>query len=358
MTDWYKICPYCGEEIRKIAKKCRFCWEFLENEDNMTIIKRKRYWLIDFITGTSLNRIWRVKFFARSIICSLITIICSAIIILIFNKFNWAESENLLQNIIWAIAILFIFCSSIWWNICLNNKRLHDIWWSWWSQLLLLIPVINVIFAICMRFVPWNKFSNEYGEPSESSTREIVFIDIFIWLLIIFLLRELLRPRMQWAQGRARDVSRETALSQIQSAIVTYQSDYGKWPWMDRAKNWIPVSEIQSELISAGMTSVPSDPLPSKIFWLWNPMTEWEYLYMVSKYKWKDDAWFILMAKTEVSWWSNWVICENGEWYIKKQTDLADIQLCNTVSEWSACSNSNWVCVYTSADQLRYIIIY
>jgi hypothetical protein len=42
---------------------------------------------------------------------------------------------------------------------------------------------------------------------------------------------------MQSAQGRARDVSRKTALSQLQTAIVTYQSDYGKWPGMDRAKN-------------------------------------------------------------------------------------------------------------------------
>lgn len=28
-----KICPYCGENVANNAKKCRFCWEFLEEKN-------------------------------------------------------------------------------------------------------------------------------------------------------------------------------------------------------------------------------------------------------------------------------------------------------------------------------------
>ena len=46
MKKWYKLCPFCWEEIREIAKKCRFCGEFLEEEKEVQYEHRCECWAI------------------------------------------------------------------------------------------------------------------------------------------------------------------------------------------------------------------------------------------------------------------------------------------------------------------------
>ena len=187
-------------------------------------------------------------------------------------------------------------------------------------------------------------------------------------VVIGWILAASLAPRMQSAQNRARDVARKNDLSQIQTAIITSQQDKWTWPGINSgATKWIPTSIIERDLMHAWMVQVPTDPNYSNVnYWLWenykDKSVKWDYLYLVTKRNWVNNGGFVLMAKTEVEWSSNRVVCKDKEWlkngYINNNTDLAKVKLCRNLTKWDVCS-SNWdECTYTSQDELRYTIMY
>ncbi len=213
----------------------------------------------------------------------------------------------------------------------------------------------------------------------KKTIKAFTLVEMLIVIVIIGILIAALLPRMQAAQWRARDVSRKTALSQIQSAIVVSQWDKWAWPGMPKntsltdkaATGWLDIIDIKSQLEAAWMNWVPQDPLNSVVKGLWANGSGWQYRYMVLTRNWTPKWWFILMAKTEVEWWSNRVYCETGNavspdnltgWKITENEDLKNIVPCTSVSKkqgtetcWKQIDGS---CRYESDGQLRYIITY
>ena len=137
---------------------------------------------------------------------------------------------------------------------------------------------------------------------------------------------------------------------------------------MDKGANeWITIDVIEKEIKEAWMNSIPMDPIIYNInYWLWNNYINdsamGEYLYLVAKRNWTQNGWFLLMAKTEVEWWSNWIVCKDwtwlNKWYIDNETDIAKIRLCTNITQWNSCGISDEICTYTSEDELRYIVLY
>ena len=103
----------------------------------------------------------------------------------------------------------------------------------------------------------------------KNTIKAFTLVEMLIVIVIIGILIASLMPRMQTAQGRARDVARKNDLSQIQTAIITSQSDRGAWPGMnknngtstsDDAKEGMAISGVAQQLLDAGMSEIPSDP--------------------------------------------------------------------------------------------------
>ena len=235
-----------------------------------------------------------------------------------------------------------------------------------------------------------------------SNVKAFTLVEMLIVIVIIGILIASLMPRMQSAQWRARDVARKNDLAQIQTAIITSQQDKWKYPGMwtdakifaydangvlattessstDAAVNWLAVAQIAGYLKTAWMTNVPVDPNGSNTFyWVWTSKSKpGEYSYIVTNRNSVNNAWFALMAKTEVEWWSNWIVCWEPvdstdkatlktnlqtKWFIVKWVDLKDVVTCSSftkdTSASATCWMSNWACTYTDDAQLRYILVY
>lgn len=198
----------------------------------------------------------------------------------------------------------------------------------------------------------------------KNTIKAFTLVEMLIVIVIIGILIASLMPRMQSAQGRARDVARKNDLAQIQTAIIASQTDRWSWPSLSEA-TWgmaIQGSGIETELTNAGMSSIPSDPNKANAYtWLWGESIMWAYSYLVATRNGVPQWWFVLMAKTETEGGSNWVQCgtDKDKWYITWWMDLKDIHTCDTLNQsGTTCSVSGGACTYTETAELRYILLY
>lgn len=181
---------------------------------------------------------------------------------------------------------------------------------------------------------------------------------MLIVIVIIGILAAALIPRLASARGRANDVARKADLQQTAAALVAYQIDHGKFPTNDG-----PLNGINSELIAAGMSSVPTDPNASRSFngIASQTISNWQFGYTpIAKWGIAGNG-FVIMAGSETEWWSNRVVTSNGNGIddITTSTDYEDIIPCATFTIGTSPTNNSGACRYVkNADQLRYIYVY
>lgn len=104
-------------------------------------------------------RLGRIKYIVRGITN---TVILLAVFLLVPMLFYYFEIKS--EKIFGILTMLFVV--SMFANaIILPIKRLHDINSSGWKVLLILVPIVNIIFAIYLLFCPGDKSDNRFGPP-------------------------------------------------------------------------------------------------------------------------------------------------------------------------------------------------
>lgn len=184
---------------------------------------------------------------------------------------------------------------------------------------------------------------------------------MLIVIVIIGILAAALIPRLSSARGRANDVARKADLAQVAAALVSYQIDNGEFPVCPSSPDGCNLSDIEDELMGAGMSSIPKDPNASRVVdaGMEGSFTAGEYAYTPIEKKWIPNNGFVVMAATETEWWSNRIASQWLWWSdISASTEFSDIVLCESFEEGTN-ENNDGICWYVdNEDVLRYIYVY
>lgn len=153
MKEGNKKCPFCGEEIKKSAIKCRYCREFIE-EENFTSVSKNIVMENDNSILSSAGRFSRIQFIIWWIIS----------FILLFAGSLLLENGDL--TLIICGIIIFLTGSIV--GIIATIKRFHDLDLAGWFILLNLIPFVSFVMFIFLVLAPGTDGTNRFGnKPSK-----------------------------------------------------------------------------------------------------------------------------------------------------------------------------------------------
>lgn len=106
---------------------------------------------------TSAGRLNRKSYIYRSLFLSLVLCIVQGVLTFATNTIDALE---LLFAVVAFGFSLFSFVS----NIMMDVRRLHDLDLSGWWMLLMLVPLVNIFFALYMLFFKGTDGPNQYGD--------------------------------------------------------------------------------------------------------------------------------------------------------------------------------------------------
>ncbi|AGI22410.1 hypothetical protein H681_02640 [Pseudomonas sp. ATCC 13867] len=81
-----------------------------------------------------------------------------------------------------VVALAVVVIAAAVFSVPIGVQRLHDLGWSGWLWLALLVPFVNAVLSLVMLFMPGEQTANRYGPPPPPNSTSVKVL-AFTWLL-------------------------------------------------------------------------------------------------------------------------------------------------------------------------------
>lgn len=142
------------------------------------------------------GRFGRLSYLAWTLLSSLLLYLILFVVAFIFgNGFNPESFANLSLPLMTLFGIVYLIF--IYFFVVFMIRRLHDRNHSGWLGLMILIPVLNIIFAFYLLFAKGNPDTNNYGPQRATPAWEKVLGGLYIVIFLLGLVAAIMLPAYQ-----------------------------------------------------------------------------------------------------------------------------------------------------------------
>ncbi len=118
------------------------------------------------------GRIGRVRYLGWS----------AALSFIVFGAYLVASLLMAVSLPLGVAAIAIVVIAAMVFSVPIGVQRLHDLGWSGWLWLALIVPFVNVVLSLLMLFMPGEQTANRFGPPPPPNSTGVKVL-AFSWLL-------------------------------------------------------------------------------------------------------------------------------------------------------------------------------